>query len=53
MSQQRLKKVASPHCGLTMPQGDGRTNGVSDRESNSQPNCENQQDIGHALATNP
>jgi hypothetical protein len=34
-------------------QGDGRTNGISDRESNSQPNCENHQDIGHALATNP
>jgi hypothetical protein len=33
-----------------MPQGDSRTNGISDRESNSQANCENHQDIGHALA---
>jgi hypothetical protein len=30
-----------------MPQGDSRTNGISDRESNSQPTCENDQDIGH------
>jgi hypothetical protein len=32
-----------------MPQGDSRTNGVSDRESNSQPDCENHQDIGHTF----
>jgi hypothetical protein len=51
MSQQRYRRVASLHCGLTVPQGDSRTNGISDRESNSQPNCENHQDFGHALAT--
>jgi transposase len=47
----RLKKVASPHCGLTMSQGNSRTNGISDRESNSQPNCEDHQDIGHTYPT--
>src|SRR5262245_40048734 len=36
----RLLKVASPHCSSTMSQGNSRTNRVSDRESNSQPNCE-------------
>jgi hypothetical protein len=36
----RLKKVASLHCGLTMSQGNGRTNGVPDRKSHGQPNCE-------------
>ena len=34
-----------------MPQGDSRTKGISDRESNSQPNCEDHRDIGHTLLT--
>jgi hypothetical protein len=50
MSQQRLKKVASLHCGLTMTQGNSRTNGISDRKSDSQPNCKDHRDLGHTLA---
>jgi hypothetical protein len=33
-----------------MSQGNGRTNGMPNRESNSQPNCEDYRDIGHTLA---
>jgi hypothetical protein len=34
-----------------MSQGNSRTNGISDRESNSQPNCEDHRDIGHNLSS--
>jgi hypothetical protein len=33
-----------------MSQGNSRTNGIPNRESNSQPNCEEHRDIGHTLA---
>jgi hypothetical protein len=50
------QKVASLHCGSTMSQGNSRANGISDRESNSQPNWEDDhQNIGHrplVLSTN-
>src|SRR5215813_8291464 len=45
-----LNKIASLHCGLMMSKGNGRTNGISDRESNSQPNCKDHRDLGHTLA---
>jgi hypothetical protein len=45
-----LKKVASLHCSLTMSQGNSRTNGISDRESNSQANCEDHRNFGHTGA---
>jgi hypothetical protein len=32
-----------------MSQGNSRTNGIPNRESNSQPNCEDHRDIGHTL----
>jgi hypothetical protein len=31
-----------------MSKGNNRANGISDRKSHSQPNCEHQRDIGHA-----
>jgi hypothetical protein len=34
-----------------MSQGNSRTNGISDRESNSQPNCEDHRDIAHNLGS--
>ena len=48
-SAPRLYKVASLHCGLTMTQGNSRTNGISDRKSDSQPNCEHHRDFRHTL----
>jgi len=33
-----------------MTQGNSRTNGISDRKSDSQPNCEHHRDFGHTLA---
>ncbi len=50
-SHPRLKKIASFDCGLTMSQGNSRTNGISDRKSNASPNCEHHQDIGHNLSS--
>ena len=33
-----------------MSQGNSRTNGVPDRKSHSQPNCEHHRDTGHNLS---
>jgi hypothetical protein len=33
-----------------MSEGNSRTNGISDRKSDSQPNCEHHRDFGHTLA---
>jgi hypothetical protein len=38
-------------CGLTMSQGNSGTNGISDRNSNSQSDCEDHRDIGHNLSS--
>ena len=46
-SHPRLKKIASFHCGLTMSKGNCRANGISERESNNQPDCKDDQDISH------
>jgi hypothetical protein len=46
----RPKKVASLHCGLTMSKGNSGTNGISERESTNQPDCEDRRDIDHTLA---
>jgi hypothetical protein len=42
--------LASLHYGLTTSKGHSRANGISERESADQPNCEADQDIGHTLA---
>ena len=47
----RLYKVASFHCGLMMPKGNSRANGISDRKSDSQPNCEHHRDFSHNLSS--
>src|SRR5215831_2807034 len=42
-----LKKKASSHCSLMTSKGNSRANGISERESNNQPDCEDDQGIGH------
>jgi hypothetical protein len=34
-----------------MSEGNSRTNGISDRKSNSQSNCQDHRDIGHNLSS--
>jgi hypothetical protein len=46
-SHPQLKKIPSFHCSLTMSKGNSRANGISKREPNNLPDCEDDQDIGH------
>src|SRR5262249_42250157 len=43
----RLKKIASSHCSLMTSKGNSRANEISERESNNQPDCEDDHGIGH------
>src|SRR5215831_12082606 len=43
-----LQKVASLNCGLMMSKGNSRANGISERESTNQPDCENDQNVHHS-----
>jgi hypothetical protein len=44
-----LKRIASSHCSLMTSKGNSRANGISERESNNQPDCEDDQGIGHGV----
>jgi hypothetical protein len=48
-----LKEIASSHCSFMTSKGNSRANGISERESNNQPDCEDDHGIGHAFTEFP